>query len=181
MALTSPSPREALHNRRIECRGYRRADGLWDIEAHLVDTKTYAFPNSERGMIAAGEPVHEMWLRVTVDDALTVTAVEAAMDAAPYRVCPEIAPAYAGLVGHTIGPGWSRTVRRLFGGTKGCRHLLEMLPVVATVAFQTIVPLRERLAGRSPATKPPQLDSCHALASDGEVVKRHYPKFYTGK
>jgi hypothetical protein len=29
--------------------------------------------------------------------------------------------------------------------------------------------------------KPPILDTCHALASDGPVVKRFWPAFYTGK
>jgi hypothetical protein len=179
MPLPPSAQREPLHERRIECRGFKRADGLWDIEAHLTDTKSYAFPNTERGTIEPGEPVHEMWLRLTVDDDLVVKAVAAVMDATPYRICPEIEPAHAALVGHRIGPGWSQTVRRLLGGTKGCRHLLELLGPVATVAFQTIVPLKSRLAA-DPDAKPPHLDTCHAMASDGEVVKRHYPKFYTG-
>ena len=180
MPLTPAASREALHHRRIDCRGFRRSDGLWDIEAHLTDVKSYAFPNTERGEIAAGEPVHEMWIRVTVDDDMTVKDVAASMDATPYRICPDIVPAHTALIGHKIGPGWSRTVRRLLGGTKGCRHLLELLGPVATVAFQTIVPLKARLAG-DPHAKPPHLDTCHAMASDGEVVKRHYPKFYTGR
>ena len=45
MPLPDPVPREPLHTRRVECRGYRRADGLWDIEGHLVDTKAYPFAN----------------------------------------------------------------------------------------------------------------------------------------
>lgn len=181
MPLSPPTGREALHDRRVECRGFRRDDGLFDIEAHMVDTKTYGFPNTERGLIAPGEPVHDMWLRVTVDEDLTVKAIEAAMDAAPFGICPDIAPAYAVLIGEKIGAGWTQTIRRLLGGTKGCRHLVELLGPVATVAFQTIVPLRERTRGISEsAGKPPHLDSCHALASDGEVVKRHYPKFYSG-
>lgn len=179
MPLTKPAPREALHARRIEARGFRRADGLFDIEAHLTDAKTYAFPNADRGRIEPGEPVHDMWIRLTVDDELVVRGAEAAMDANPYRVCPEITPAYARLVGEKIGPGWTRTVRRLLGGTEGCRHLSEMLAIVATAAFQTVVPLRERLKG-DPELKPPHIDTCHALASGGEVVKKHYPKFYTG-
>ena len=28
---------------RFSCTGYRRADGLWDVEGHLTDVKTYAF------------------------------------------------------------------------------------------------------------------------------------------
>ena len=42
MPLSPSAPRQLMHNRAIECRGYEREDGLWDIEGHLVDTKTYA-------------------------------------------------------------------------------------------------------------------------------------------
>lgn len=41
MPLSPPEPREHIHSRDIILRGYRREDGLWDIEAHLTDTKTY--------------------------------------------------------------------------------------------------------------------------------------------
>ncbi len=180
MNLKSAARREPIHHRQIDCRGYRREDGLWDIDARLIDTKTYAFPNTERGEIKPGEPVHEMWIRLTVDDDLNVKAIDVAMEATPFGICPDIAPAYEALVGAQIGPSWSRTIRSLFGGTKGCRHLVELLAPVATVAFQTIVPLRERLT-QDAGKKPPHLDSCHALATDGPVVNRHYPKFYTGK
>ena len=46
MPLSTSAPRQLMHNRAIECRGYQREDGLWDIEGHLVDTKTY--PTSAR-------------------------------------------------------------------------------------------------------------------------------------
>ena len=35
--------REPLHRRSIEINGYKRADGLFDIEGHLVDTKPIDF------------------------------------------------------------------------------------------------------------------------------------------
>ena len=35
--------REPLHRRTIEIHGYKREDGLYDIEGHLVDTKPYDF------------------------------------------------------------------------------------------------------------------------------------------
>ena len=41
MPLLPPVPRDELHLRRIELRGYRRADGLYDVEARMVDTKTH--------------------------------------------------------------------------------------------------------------------------------------------
>ena len=49
-----PAPAAAIHHRRIDCRGYRRADGLWDIEGHLTDAKSYPFINSFRGEVAPG-------------------------------------------------------------------------------------------------------------------------------
>ncbi len=45
MPLSDPAPRKPLHKRANECRGYRRDDGLWDIEAHMTDTKSYVFAN----------------------------------------------------------------------------------------------------------------------------------------
>src|SRR6185295_8172822 len=35
--------RELLHTRRIRYEGYKRADGLWDIEAHLTDIKNHDY------------------------------------------------------------------------------------------------------------------------------------------
>ena len=67
MPLPEPtSAREPLHRRAIEIRGYKRADGMYDVEAHLVDTKPYDFKLAA-GVRPAGEPVHDMWLRITVD------------------------------------------------------------------------------------------------------------------
>ena len=70
MPLPEPAPREHLHTRQIECRGYRRDDGLWDIEGTLVDTKTYGFFSHARGDVEPGQPVHNMSIRLTIDDDL---------------------------------------------------------------------------------------------------------------
>ena len=49
MPLGTATDRELVHGRTIICQGYRRADGLWDIEGHLVDTKAYSFPTGRDG------------------------------------------------------------------------------------------------------------------------------------
>ena len=138
MSLSPPAPREPIHHRRIDCRGYRRADGLWDIEGHLTDTKSYPFVNSFRGEIGPGAPIHDMWLRLTLDDELTVIKVGAATAAGPFAACPAITPAFAKLEGLTIGPGWRRAVQARLGGVQGCTHLVELLGPLATTAYQTI-------------------------------------------
>jgi Protein of unknown function (DUF2889) len=181
MPLTPAKTRETIHHRSVQCRGYRRDDGLWDIEGHLVDTKTYTFINRERGEITPGEPIHEMWLRLTVDDDLVVHEVEAATDASPFRICGDVTERFKQLRGLKIGRGWRRKVTQLLGGVHGCTHLVELLGPVATTAFQTIFPIKSRRKdARADGKRPPMLDSCHALATDSEIVRLHWPRFYTG-
>jgi hypothetical protein len=181
MPLTPAQPRETIHHRSVQCRGYRRDDGLWDIEGHLVDTKTYTFVNRERGEITPGEPIHEMWLRLTVDDDLVVHEIEAVTDASPFSICGDVTERFKQLQGLKIGRGWRRRVTQLLGGVHGCTHLVELLGPVATTAFQTIFPIKSRRKdAHADGKKPPMLDSCHALATDGEVVRLHWPRFYTG-
>jgi hypothetical protein len=168
--------REALHRRAIDIRGYRREDGLFDIEGHLVDTKGYDFQLAA-GLRRAGEPVHDMWLRITVDRDLVIVDAAAAMDAVPYvGHCGDIVPAYRKLIGLAIRPGYHQRLKELLGGVRGCTHITELAGSLATAAFQTMAGQRAQDPGR----KPFQLDRCHALAADGAVAKRYYPKWYTG-
>jgi hypothetical protein len=188
MPLPPESPREPIHQRRVECRGYRRADGLWDIEGHLVDVKSYGFENAHRGRLEPGMPIHEMWIRLTIDDDLLIHEAVAATDASPYRICPEVAPNFARLKGLKIGAGFRRAVAERVGGTAGCTHIVELLGPLATTAIQTIMPIKSRERPRDPTSdptsdptrRPPLLDSCYALRADGEVAKRQWPQFYTG-
>ncbi|MGD8378990.1 MAG: DUF2889 domain-containing protein [Gammaproteobacteria bacterium] len=171
--------RELLHRRAIECHGYRRSDGLWDIEGRLTDEKTYPFANQYRGEIQPGDFLHDMTLTLTLDDGMRIHRVSAGMGAHPYPVCPEVTRAFAALEGLVIAPGWSREMRKRVGGVRGCSHLTKLLDNLAVAAFQTIVPVVERAARRSePDRRPPHIDGCHAMRSDGPVVKEHYPRWY---
>ncbi len=182
MPLSKPTAdRDPIHTRRITCSGYRRDDGLWDIEGHLVDTKTYDFPNHDRGQVKAGEPVHEMWLRLTVDDELVIRDAEAVTEHSPYRICPAITPNFERLKGTQIKSGWRKAVHALVGGVHGCTHLREMLGPIATTAFQTIYPIKARRhlkPNSSPADRPLLIGTCHAYAADSDVVKRLWPAFH---
>ncbi|HEX5326393.1 MAG TPA: DUF2889 domain-containing protein, partial [Acetobacteraceae bacterium] len=149
MPLSPPADREVLHTRAITIQGYQRSDGLYDIEAQLIDSKSTAIPNQDRGAIAAGEPVHGMWMRMTVDEAMRIHSCEAATDHSPYAVCPQAAPNFTRLAGLTIRSGFLKEAAARIGGTAGCTHLRELLQQMATTAFQTITPARARreLAG----------------------------------
>lgn len=180
MPLSKPQPRKHLHTRDIQCRGYQREDGLWDIEGVIIDTKTYSFDNHDRGGVASGEPVHHMLIRLTVDDDLVVRKAEASTEAGPYGICGDVVSVFDSLEGLAIVPGWRKEVIRRMGGTKGCTHLTDLLVgPLAVTAHQTVIPARKRRQSEAPdGGKPPVMDSCHALARGSSVVKRQWPDFH---
>jgi DUF2889 family protein len=180
MPLSDPQDRELLHLRDIALRGYRRADGLFDIEAHLTDTKTYGFPSEDRGYIGAGEPLHGMAMRMTVDEDLTIVACEAATDFGPYSICAGGAPNFARLAGLSIKRGFLRAAADRVGGVAGCTHLRELLQQMATVAIQTLFAVRMRQEEAKRPDKPSMLNTCFAFATGSPVVKRYWPHHYTG-
>jgi hypothetical protein len=179
--LPEPAQRQPLHTRRIQCNGFRRDDGLYDIEGVLVDTKSIDFHNMDRGLVKPGEPIHEMWIRLTVDIDMNVIDVEARSVWGPYNICGDITPNFKRLKGLTIKQGWTQKTRQLLGGVQGCTHLVELLGPVATTAFQTIYADRVERDKREGGTeKPALIGSCHAYAPDSVVVLKRHPEHYTG-
>ena len=195
MPLSPPADRELLHLRDIELRGYRRADGLFDIEARLTDTKSYGFGNTDRGWIEPGTPLHGMLARMTLTEDRVIPRFEAVTEYGPYTICPSAAPNFAGLAGLRIGRGFLKEANQRIGGVHGCTHLRELLGQMGTVAFQTLFAVRvkktpENMPEKAPgpdvpnatetAGKPMMLGTCLAYAPDSPVVQRQWPAFYTG-
>lgn len=182
MPLSQTAPRKLAHTRQVTCQAYEREDGLWDIEGHLLDTKPYHFPNQARGgFINAGEALHEMWVRLTLDKDYKVHDAEAVTEWSPFNECPRVNEAYRHLIGLTVGPGWNRRVKELLGGARGCTHLTELLGPMATTAFQAIMSKSEGYTGDpdgKATTRPAFIDSCHMLSVSGPLVKEKWPKFY---
>jgi hypothetical protein len=141
MGLPQAAAREQKHHRKIDCQGFLRADGLWDIDAHLVDTRSYdcGYDETHRGgVIRAGEPVHDMWLRLTIDLDFLIHDVWAASEQTPFAICPRAAEAMRELIGLRIGPGWRRQVRARIGSNQSCTHLMDLLGQLTATAYQTL-------------------------------------------
>jgi hypothetical protein len=171
--------RELTHTRRVRFEGYKRADGLWDIEGHLTDVKNHDF-TLQTGVRRAGLPVHDMWVRLTIDTKLNVVDAIAVSDAVPYPGgCDTIGPAYAKLIGLNLLDGFRKKVRERLGGVHGCTHISEMLGSFPTAAIQTFA--GERREAPDDGGKPFQIDQCHALASGSETVRTLYPNWYRKK
>ena len=182
--LPDAKPRKKIHIRKVSCQGYKRDDGLWDIEGHLKDTKTYNFKTDYRGDMSAGMAVHDMSIRLTLDDNLTIKNVEIDMTSHPYGTCPGIIKNFQKLIGVSISKGFRKNVYSKVGGINGCTHLVELLFPIATTAFQTIYSYKSFSKKKDTVkieTEPSLINSCHSWKEDGEVIKRYYPKFYKVK
>ena len=103
--------RRAMHRRVIDCDGYLRDDGLWEVEARLVDTKPFPQRDQFRGEMPSGAPVHDIRLRLAIDDGMIIREAETNMVATPYPTCIEVDGILQRLVGVQIGKGFREAVR----------------------------------------------------------------------
>lgn len=176
--------REELHVRSIEMRGYRRSDGLYEVEGKLLDRKPYDFiPTMHSGrFVSAGEPIHEMVVRLVYDEKLVVQAIEYVTSAAPYSNCSRGGIALQSVVGLAMVNGWSKEIKKRLGGSQCCTHLMELLIPMATTAFQSLSATSRTQPERLDATgRPKKIDSCYAYSADGELVQREWPEYYRSK
>lgn len=189
MPLSPSRSRAPVTARAIRCEGFRRDDGLWEVEARLADTRTYEAPTPWRPTVPAGEPFHEMWLRLAFDDRREIREIEVAIDSHPFPECPSVQPNFQRLVGLRMGAGFGKEVQARVGGEEGCTHVLTLITNMATVAVQTLgSQIRwddrasaERVYGLDKDGKPPVVGACRGYGRSGDMVRRIYPEFYEPK
>src|SRR5258705_6016415 len=135
----SSKSRRLMHTRFVECEGFLRDDGLWEVEAWLRDTKPFTQRADRfRGELKPGDPVHDIGLRLAIDDGMTIREAEAMMRATPYPNCIEVEPILQRLIGERVGPGLRDAVRRQICRLHICTHLAELLGPAVTTLYQTM-------------------------------------------
>ena len=180
MALpTAARDRVPQHRRSIDVKIYSRGDGLWEVDAHLTDTRPRATPMAT-GELPAGAPIHDMLLRLVIDESFNVLEAGSQTSAMPYPgECDNLGDTYGRLVGLNLMRGFRQAVKERLGGVKGCTHLTELSQVLPTAVVQAfageVIDTRGDAAG---STQPFQIDRCHALRAEGDAVKTYYPRWY---
>jgi hypothetical protein len=178
--------RRHMHTRTIECNGYLRDDGLWEVEARMRDTKPFFQSASRyREELQPGDPVHDIALRLAIDDSMTIHEAQATMCATPYPTCIEVEPILQRLVGERIGNGWRKLVQSKLGRLESCTHLTELLGPAVTTLFQTMShgenpEGRDSLENQRARTERPFfVGGCHSWRTDGPIVADMFPQFAT--
>lgn len=180
MALPPAAPERLLkHRRSIDVHVYARGNGLWEVDAEIRDLKTRD-ARLAGGLRKAGDPIHDMLLRLVVDEQLNILEAGSETRWMPYPgQCDDHGDAYAALAGLNLLKGFRQAVKERLGGIAGCTHLTELTQVLPTAVIQAFA--GEVLDTREDSEHQPfQIDRCHALRSDGEAVKLFYPRWYRG-
>ncbi len=180
MALpTAATPRQLKHRRSIDVQIYARGDGLWEVDAHITDTRTRE-TRLAAGMLAAGVPIHDMLLRLVVDERFNVVEAGAQTAAMPYPgECNSYGDIYARLVGLNLMRGFRQAVKERLGGIQGCTHITELTQVLPTAVVQAFAGEVLDTGGDADDSEQPfQIDRCHALRAEGLAVKTYYPRWY---
>lgn len=182
MPLSAPTSRRALkHTRTIQVEAFARDDGLWDLDARITDTKTRDAKLAS-AIRPAGMPIHDLWLRLTIDIQLNIIDAEAVSDAVPYPDhCNTIGPEYKALIGLNLLKEFRQQLNERLSGIKGCTHLTELALILPTAAVQAfagdVFKTRDDGDADAQGAKPFQLDRCHALRTDGPAVAKYYPRW----
>ncbi len=182
MPLPVADAREHIHTRTITMRAYRRSDGLLDVEGHLTDVKPFPHQLMD-GTREANEPVHDLSLRISLDEELEVVDVVASMDRGAHDYCPEAEPNFVRLVGLKIGPGWNKKVKSALSPGMGCTHIIEMLAQMATTAMQASWSQRAGDKIEMPPPNERKMDAhmrnaCYPYRESSPWVKKHFPQDY---
>ena len=169
-----PVRRELKHRRTIHSDGYLREDGLWEVEATMKDIKTYDVHRDFDGtLVTTGEPFHDISISIQLDDSFMIQDINVSIDAHPFPNCGQAAPNFASIKGTRIGPGWHSALKKQFKGVSGCTHVLELLPVVATTAFQMMwQPLGQKYPHLVANSLSGLVNTCKGWSEDGPMVTR---------
>lgn len=173
--------RRLVHTRKIDCHGYLRADGMMEVESVMRDISA-AGSDLFFKTLAPGEDLHHMQITLTLDSNLVIHQAQVRTLAAPTPWCADANAVYDGLIGLQIGPGFTKKVRELAGGTKGCTHLTELMGPVATTAFQTRHAVaRETGSARAAHSlpgllpRPALFNTCQAYHADAKALEAIWP------
>lgn len=169
--------RRLKHRRQLDVQVFDRGNGLWEVDATLVDTKTS--DSSPGGTVRpAGTPIHDMLLRLVVDQRFEIVEAGAETRWMPYEgQCDAYGDLYGKLVGLNLMKGFRDALRERVGGVLGCTHINELAQVVPTAVVQAFA--GEVLDTRGEGGQRPfQIGRCHAYRTDGDVVRLHHPRWY---
>jgi hypothetical protein len=171
---------DLIHTREYETKIYQISDEEILVRGAVSDRKP-------AGLYVVDDPdeieIHQMQLELRVAlPGLAITSARVVFETHPHSKCPLIALDYEKLVGLSIARGFTRKIRDLFGGPKGCTHTNALLQAMAPAVVQatwSVSVRQQRAAGEQDGPLSDEarerrirgnLNTCHLWNEDGDHV-----------
>jgi hypothetical protein len=182
MAFPSEPDLPLIHQRSYDVKAYRQSATELRLRGTVQDSKPPGVYFDDDQPLT----VHHMVVELLVSfPAMQILEVDVRLGTHPHEECPSIEGDYQKLVGVSIARGFSRTVKDLFGGPRGCTHVGALLQAMAPVAIQSTWSMRaaetgsvavaiegtDRASGLREAMRF-NLNTCHIWDEDGDMVAR---------
>ncbi len=136
MSVFEKRNKTKIHTRQLSAEIYMVDEDHLMIEGVLKDDRIKESRRST-GEIIPGGILHHMVIRLFVSlPSLVIEDLEVEINASPYSVCVETRDVMNGMKGVSISSGFTKKVRSLAGGSRGCAHLVSLLLVMGQAAFQ---------------------------------------------
>lgn len=172
---------DPIHHRNYDVQVVRESPDRMRIRGTVTDRKppgTY-FEGEDRPLV-----VHHMIVDLVIDfPSMEIVDAIVHLETHPHSICRRIEAHYDELIGLSIARGFSRRVRELFGGPRGCTHTTALLLAMAPAAIQATWSMRP--AGSEPVAPPQRmpmtrdelrerfvfnLNTCHVWDEDSDFV-----------
>lgn len=166
---------QPLHTRSLTTLIRLRDDGHWHVRGTVIDIRKTGFAAMPMSLQPAGL-IHDMTIDLALDpetlriDSLEtrqpVVAIEASAGTKG-ECCRDPASALQGVVGERIDPGFSKKLSLVFGGPRGCSHLLSLFFFMAAGVARGAELEREHSAARGSDRASGEVIFHRSLALDG--------------
>ncbi len=175
MELSGNDNLKKIHNRSIDISTYSLDSSHILVVGSLRERREVGFVNNLAEHVEPGIYHHMKIELLIATHSMTIVDITVSLPQVPRRDCPSMIDSLNGIKGMQIARGFSKLIRNMVGGNKGCVHLNTLLLAMAPAAMQgkwinvswcgegTGTPNREEAASL--------VDSCWAWRKGGELAK----------
>jgi len=163
--------KQKIHFREIDTMVYEGVNGQLVAEGQLKDSRLMSYYRLTGEQYPPGT-IHHMIIRLALAlPGLTIKEIEVDMPTVPSELCRETRTFLESIKGLSIASGFIAKINELFGGPKGCCHLLELLTAMAPVVFQGAVSERVRYPFDS-VDPEPFINTCWLWREEGYWLQK---------
>jgi len=169
--------KQKIHTRKIDIATYKASEDSIIVEGILKDNRLF------ESFLSTGEKrppgtFHHMIIRIEVKGPeLVIEDIEVEMPKAPSKFCEETLQCLAPIKGMSIVSGFTRKVKAIAGGPKGCNHLLALLIAMASAAVQgafSLISLKPIDKGSINKIRSERLkNTCWVWRENGPLMERY--------